>query len=88
MELRYTSESEKDIIYPNLFPEGPKILFSVKISKFWDGMGSSKKRVFQERMQENERAMILSADPTGNGHTFSLTQAWPLVQSSLVLATL
>lgn len=37
MELRYTSESEKDIIYPNLFPEGPKILFSVKISKFWMG---------------------------------------------------
>lgn len=36
MELRYTSEREKDII-PNLFPEGPKILFSVKISRFWTG---------------------------------------------------
>lgn len=27
----------KRILYPNLFPEGPKILFSVKISRFWTG---------------------------------------------------
>lgn len=75
-------------LYPNLFPEGPKILFSVKISRFWTGWAAVRRGFFQERMQENERAMILSADPTGNGHTFSVTQAWPLVQSSLALATL
>lgn len=33
------------LLYPNLFPEGPKILFSVKI-KVLDRMGGSKKRVF------------------------------------------
>lgn len=63
MELRYTSEREKDAIYQNVFPEGPKILFSVKISRFWMGWAAVR-RGFSRK----ERKRTKVADPQCRPH--------------------
>lgn len=66
----------------DLFPEGPYVFLSVKIYRSLNWIGSSKRVIFQERMQENQSGQSPVQTPQ------EMDARSRLPKSSLGLATL